>query len=177
MPGAPCEVTVAAEAADPDGDALTFAWSGCASGSQTRSSCRVERPGSMEAAVVVSDSKGNSTRASAVVEGINRPPEVMIGYVTAFAGSFELLGNVKDPEEGFPCGRQYCATAVTSGACGPAFLECTCLAGLVASVVKTASAGVCTVTFSLRDSWGLEGQSSFSFDVSRPSGRVASRHR
>ena len=108
---------------------------------------------------------------------VNRAPTVTIGYVTAFSGSFELLGNVQDPEEGFLCGRQYCGSAVTSGACGGVTLNCTCLAGLEAFVLKTASAGLCTVTFTLRDSLGTEGTSSFSFDVSRPSGPASSRRR
>ncbi len=102
-------------------------------------------------------------------------PEVTIGYVTAFPGSFELLGNVQDPEEGFLCGRQHCGSAGTSGACGAVTLNCTCLAGLEAFVLKTASAGMCTVTFTLKDSWGTDGRSSFSFDVNRPSGRASSR--
>ena len=95
--------------------------------------------------------------------------------IVVLSGSFELLGNVKDPEEGFLCGRQYCVSAATSGACGAASLECTCLAGLEARLAKTASTGVCTVTFTLKDSWGAEGQSSFSFDVNRAPGPASAR--
>ena len=108
-----------------------------------------------------------STNVPSPPPAVNRAPTVQIGYVTVFPGSFELLGNVLDPEEGLLCGRQYCVSAVTSGACGAVTLNCTCLAGLEAFVTKTANAGVCTVTFTLKDTQGLEGASSFSFDVSR----------
>jgi hypothetical protein len=127
---------------------------------------------------------GSSTPASPTMPGdvptdappvTNRAPEVTIGYVTAFTGSFELLGNVKDPEEGLLCGRQYCVSASATCACGAVTLNCSCLAGLEAFVMKTESAGVCTVTFTLKDSLGLEGQSSYSFDVSRPRGPASSR--
>jgi len=79
---------------------------------------------------------------------------------------FELLGNISDPDEGLLCGRQYCERVTAAGACGaPAFLDCTCLAGLEAQVHRTATTGLCTVTFSLKDSWGQIGTPSFTFDV------------
>jgi hypothetical protein len=104
--------------------------------------------------------------------GANQPPDIRIGYVTLLpsALTIDLLGNVIDPDEGFLCGRQYCVSAVASGACGggaPTYLDCTCLGGLEAQVKYTAAAGTCNVTFTLKDSWGQVGTPTYSFDVSR----------
>jgi hypothetical protein len=121
------------------------------------------------ASVEVSDNHDHTTRAGVVGYGTNFPPGVQIGYVTLFpSGTIELLGNVMDPEEGLLCGRTYCASASTSGACTLARFECTCLAGLEVDVVRTAPTGACTITFSLKDSWGQTGTPSVSIDVSNP---------
>ena len=106
--------------------------------------------------------------------GLNRPPDVQIGYVVLLpsGNAIDLLGNVWDPdEEGETCGRQYCVSAKAEGACRSAFLQCTCLAGLEAEVTRTAPSGICTVTFTLKDSWGQIGTPVYSFDVAnaRPS--------
>jgi hypothetical protein len=119
---------------------------------------------------MVSDDHGHDVRRDLVAAGggSNQPPGVQIGYITAFPGSFELLGNVADPDEpGSVCGQQYCVQAKTAGACGAvAYFSCTCLAGLEVDILKTATSGICTVTFTLKDSWGQIGTPSFSFDVS-----------
>jgi hypothetical protein len=169
LPGKPCTLDVLAEAADPDGDGIRYAWSGCASGTSARTTCVVAQPGPVTASVEVSDGHNAPARAVAVAQGSNRPPNVQIGYVSLFpSGSIEFLGNVEDPDEGFLCGRQYCGVATASGACANARLECTCLAGLEAYVTRTAPAGICTLTFTLRDSWEQVGTPSISFDVSNP---------
>jgi hypothetical protein len=119
--------------------------------------------------VEVSDGRGHVVHASGEGVGENRPPGVQIGYITAFPGSIELLGNVIDPDEGLRCGSQYCVSASASGACGPpATLRCTCLAGLEAYVTRTAPSGMCSVTISVKDSWGEPGSAIFTFDVSDP---------
>jgi hypothetical protein len=168
--GKPCTLEVVAQASDPDGDSLRYAWSGCASGTSAHATCLVQRPGTAVASVEVSDDHGHVVRSESpgTGGGTNRPPGLQIGYVTLLpnSNSFDLLGNVIDPDEGFLCGRQYCSTISASGACRGHYLDCTCLGGLEAEVTRTAPTGMCTVTFVLKDSWGQEGTPTFTFDVS-----------
>ena len=169
-PSPGCRLTVMVQASDPDGDALRYTWSGCAAGNATRATCAIDRPGSFDATVEVNDDHGHSVVASAGAHGTNQPPDVTIGYVVGSptAVPIELLGNIKDPEEGYLCGRQYCVSAVAEGACATSVsLDCTCLAGLDVFLSRTAPTGICTVTFTLKDSWGQIGTPKFSFDVSR----------
>jgi hypothetical protein len=110
-------------------------------------------------------------RVSAAVSGgdANRPPDVQIGYIVIpllAPGEIDVLGNVIDPDDGFLCGREYCGGVTSSGACGAAHLECTCLAGLEARILKTAAFGTCSLTFEVRDGWGAVGRPTITFDVS-----------
>jgi hypothetical protein len=161
-------VEMRAVAADPDGDPLTYSWKGCTSGQEPMSSCVIDAPGTVEAAVEVSDGRGGSAKAALPVHGINRPPYAVflpLQPPLRAGQAVAIYGNVKDPDDGFVCGRQWCVRAEASGACGPsAFLECTCLAGLEAEVRATGP-GTCAVTFTLKDDWGLEGQTVLRFDV------------
>jgi hypothetical protein len=172
QPGKPCALDVLAQASDLDGDPLKYEWSGCASGTAARATCVIERPGPATALVAVTDDHAHTVSSGVSVTGggMNHPPGVQIGgiWVSPTGLGFELFGNVDDPDEGFLCGRQYCDSATASGACGSAILQCTCLAGLDAFVSRTAASGVCTVTFTLKDSWGQIGTPSFSFDVNNP---------
>jgi len=169
QPGTPCTLNVLAQASDPDGDTLRYAWSGCAAGTSARAVCTVERPGAVAASVDVNDDHGHAVNGAVSGDGTNHPPVVQIEYITAFpSGGIELLGNVIDPDEGFLCGRQYCVSATASGACNSAWLDCTCLAGLEVQVTRTATSGMCTVTLSLKDSWGQSGTPAITFDVSNP---------
>jgi hypothetical protein len=93
---------------------------------------------------------------------------VQIGYVTLYSNTIEMLGVVFDPDEGFICERAYSGAATASGGYASPRLECTCLAGLEASVLRTAPSGICTVTFSVKDSWEPVGTPAISFDVSNP---------
>lgn len=171
LPGKPCTLTVIAQATDPDGDALRYQWSGCASGTASSASCTVERPGRVEAMAQVSDDQGHTATATAAGNGTNQAPGVHIGYISRYPAttSYGLLGNVIDPDEGFLCGRQYCESATASGACRLTRFECTCLGGLEADVAAIAgSTGSCTVTFTLKDSWGQVGTPSVTFDLANP---------
>lgn len=174
-PGVPCSLHLLAIATDPDGDPVTFEWSGCASGSQPRATCQVPRPGPVYASLRVSDNHGHAVTRELVGsgEGVNRPPGVQIGYVTTFPGSYELLGNVIDPDDGFQCGAQYCVAASGTGACGGGHLKCTCLGGLEATVMKTGTGGTCTVTFTLKDKWGEIGTPTYAFAVAAPAAPAA----
>ena len=166
----PCTLNVLAQASDPDGDALHYVWSGCATSTSARAVCTVERPGPVVASVEVGDDHGHTVRGEASGAGVNHPPGLQLGYITPFpSGSIELLGNVIDPDEGFLCGRQYCDSVAATGACRPlSELDCTCLAGLATDVFRTAASGMCTVTFTLKDSWGQVSTPSVTFDVANP---------
>lgn len=169
QPSKPCALELLAQASDADGDPLRYVWSGCAAGTSPRATCTVDRPGPANASVEVSDDHGHAVSSAVTGNGVNHPPGVQIGYITAFpSGGIELLGNVMDPDEGFLCGRQYCVSATASGACGSASLDCTCLAGLDTQVIRTAPSGTCTLAFSLKDSWGQLGTPTINFDINNP---------
>lgn len=159
LPGKPCTLTVKVDASDADGDSLSFAWSGCAAGASRQATCTVDRPGPVVAAVDVSDGHGHTVRGTASGGGTNQPPGVQILSVTPIDNvGAELFFSVIDPDEGFLCGKECCEPAAVSGACRPTVaLNCSCLSGLTAEVWWTASSGMCTVTFSVKDSWGLIG--------------------
>lgn len=169
MPATPCTIDVVAQVSDPDGDAVRYAWSGCATGTDARARCTVAAPGPATATVTVDDQRGHTSSASATVNGTNRPPDLFIGYImipAAAQGEIDILGAVMDPENGSPCGREYCGGITSSGACGRASLECTCLAGLEIRIVRTAATGVCSITPELKDVWGAVGTPTITLDVS-----------
>jgi hypothetical protein len=159
LPDKPCTLAVKADASDADGDPLTFVWSGCATGASSQATCTVDRPGPVVATVDVSDGHGHTVRGTAAGEGTNQPPIVQIGaFIPIGDAGAELFFSVFDPDEGYLCGWQYCESATASGACKPTVaLDCSCRAGLEAEVWWTASSGTCTVTFRVKDSWGLVG--------------------
>ena len=174
--GGPCSVKIVAQASDPDGDSLSYTWSGCTAGhSGTRATCVVGSPGPVDAILEVDDGRGHRTTARATAVGLNQPPGVFIGYVTLLpsGNAIDLLGAVTDPDEGGMCGSQYCVSAKAEGACRSAFLRCSCLAGLEAEVTPTAVSGICTVTFTLKDTWGQIGTPVYSFDVATARATVA----
>ena len=82
-PAAACTLAVVAQATDPDGDPLRYAWSGCASGTSGRATCTVDRIGSVVARVEVSDDHGHRVTGEASGEGRedpNRPPIVSVRF-------------------------------------------------------------------------------------------------
>jgi hypothetical protein len=173
LPRKACSVNVIATASPPSGDALIYSWSGCAVGTSGRAECTIDRPGEVTATVDVRDGQGRSARASIVAIGTNQPPSLTLGGI-AFesAGSFEVYGNVIDPEEGnLACSgtmsgnSQSCAytVAAATGDCGTVWVRCTCLAGLEVVAFKTAARGTPEtpeLTFELKDSWGLTAHAS-----------------
>lgn len=167
LPSKPCTLNLFAQASDPDGDALTYKWSGCGAGSSPRTTCTVDRLGAVQATVDVSDNHGHTANGSISATGTNHPPGVQIGYVTLLPTAvdvIDLLGNVIDPDEAL-CGRQYCVGVSASGACRSPYLDCSCLGGLEAEVTRTARTGTCTLAFTVKDSWGQVGMPTVSFDV------------
>ncbi len=75
-PGIPCPIDVIASASDPDGDALSYGWQGCAGGSAAAASCAVTSIAQHTARVTVTDTKGASASAEVVVSGTNSAPVV-----------------------------------------------------------------------------------------------------
>ena len=93
-----CALDVKASASDPDGDILTYAWSGCATGSSSAAVCTVKTPGPVTATVTVDDGHGHVANASASGEGevepVNRPPSVAV----VFPAGMQCA-----PQPGAPC--------------------------------------------------------------------------
>ncbi len=78
-----CTLEVAATASDPDSDPLTYAWSGCATGTSPTALCTIKDPGTVAATVTVEDGHGHTVSSSALGEGErepNRPPSVTVAF-------------------------------------------------------------------------------------------------
>ena len=178
MPGRQCTLPVVAQAAGFDGDALTYEWSGCGvRGYRAEGLCVVKDVGPVTATVQVSDANGHTATASVTGQGINRPPDyvnhpptVSFGYWTVFkppAISIEGLGAISDPDEGLltsGSGCPYLQAVKVSGDCEAdryMVLSCTQLEGLVLDIYRNKSSGTCSVTMTVRDSWGLPATSTF----------------
>jgi hypothetical protein len=173
LPGKPCTIPVNVNATDPDGDLLSYVWSGCATGTSRQVTCTVDRPGPVAATVDVSDGHGHTVRGTATGEGTNDRPRVSAscyprptGPTGALYGEFgydECYWDAWDLDEGHFCGCEHCESITASGACRIAWLDCTCRSGPEVDVAWTALSGTCTVTFNIKDSWGLIGTTAVSF--------------
>ncbi|MEP6918086.1 MAG: hypothetical protein ABJC89_20735 [Acidobacteriota bacterium] len=165
---APRTLEVVAQGVDPEGDNLHYSWSGCATGAGQHAVCTVAAPGPVAATVTVDDGFAHIVRASASATGINRLPDVSIGYVvipSGASGEIDVLGNVVDSEDGFLCGAEYCGGITYSGACGAASLSCSCLAGLEVRIVRTLAVGTSSINLEVKDRWGAVAQPTIAIDV------------
>jgi hypothetical protein len=69
-----CTVTFTASASDPDGDPLSYAWSGCTSGTGPSRTCQITALNTIVATVTVSDGRGGIASDSATATGVNQAP-------------------------------------------------------------------------------------------------------
>jgi hypothetical protein len=174
MPTKACYIGVQVQASDPDEDTLTYVWSGCATGTYIDAICTVSAPGDNVASVIVSDSHGHSVSANIASLGVNTAPHLELSAPFPLPGNtptMEMSGRIADTEEqlcgGAPFGGGACPLLVSgtiSGACKPIYaFNCSCFDGTFLDVYRTASSGECTATFTVQDSWGLQGTTSKTF--------------
>ena len=169
----PCWVTFEAAAEDPDGDSLSYSWSGCASGTQRRTQCEVRELGRHRASVEARDGRGGRASASGQAQGANRPPAwwgpnprrldpLPSGALLPFAG-----GQPDDPD-GDEDPNVLCTRVAfsVSGPCRAGLASC----GGVGDVfdvdfTTTTGPGTCVFVATTRDSWGAEGRYEIRFEV------------
>lgn len=174
----PCTVSFRAEASDPNGDVLSYRWSGCASGEAAESGCVIDELHTVTATVEVTDGRGGRAQVSKTAEGTNLPPSLGVFFCryrpsqnpgAPDCGAFETcpppiptngLGDCWDPtfdafdEEG---DREGCGPVIPSGAChGPiGIYECGGVEDAFSFEFRTgADEGDCVLQISVYDSWG-----------------------
>lgn len=79
----PCSLHVRASASDPDGDPLSYSWSGCTGGSGSEADCAVRSPDFYWATVEVRDGRGGAASDTVAIVGRNTggpntPPTVSL---------------------------------------------------------------------------------------------------
>lgn len=172
LPDRPCTVSVNATASDPDGDRLAYGWDGCAEGNAPLALCTVTRPGQFTATVLVADGQDHFTRATAIVEGINHAPVVVLaGRPPNPAPSNTLYSFVGqqpyDPDDDVSP-NQLCtrATVTATGPCRAGLAMCGGVGDAFDWDVRTLQGpGTCVVEARVVDNWGAVGIDRFSFQV------------
>jgi hypothetical protein len=119
----PCTIELRVEAEDPDGDAMTYSWSGCAAGSTTPTArCTLSTVGEVSAMVTVQDVRGGSTSRDIVLEGVNGAPVVTGGQILRGYTQARFVATASDPNgDGMTCG--WAGTCLCQHASGSS-LEC-----------------------------------------------------
>jgi hypothetical protein len=144
-----CTLTARAVASDPDGDPLTYVWSGCASGTEVTAQCSVLAPGVVSAVVVVSDGHGGVTAVSADALGTDADPIVTGGRVIQ-GPQAQLSAQFSDPD-GDPLTCGWSGDCTCTGQASTFNLSCDVPAG----------AGSCSMLFQCTDVFGASGQTRF----------------
>jgi hypothetical protein len=170
---APCIAEFVADASDPDGDEVSYAWSGCASGDSRRVTCDVSTLSQYEVRVVVRDGRGGKDDATATARGVNSPPRVR------YASPGSLVPNTVthtesehpfDDPDGDEDPVELCLSAAvtTSGPCSAALGSGICGitgAPLRLDIRTLSGPGSCMLYISVRDSWGTVGRRFYEIPV------------
>jgi hypothetical protein len=164
-PTTPCTVPVTATATDPQNDPLTYAWSGCCSGTGTSSVCTVRTLAANTCTVVVSDNNGHSTSASKTVTGVNQAPTCSVGALTrqdgVGAATYDWHGTDSDADTAFTC-----RPRTAPGNIGASIGACT--AGRLDIMAQCYSTTTETLTITIKDAWGAAGTCSNSLTCTKP---------
>ncbi|HEX6737330.1 MAG TPA: hypothetical protein VF310_03550, partial [Vicinamibacteria bacterium] len=97
-PNPVCNLDLAATAEDPDGDTLSYVWSGCASGSDRTARCSLAAAGHFVAVVTVQDTRGGTTTVSVGLDGTNARPVVRGGQVFKGVAPVRFLVTEEDAD-------------------------------------------------------------------------------
>ncbi len=146
-----CTISVTAVAQDAEGDALEYAWSGCASGAARLAECRLRHLGAATAIVSVRDSRGGVAVGAATVSGTNAVPVIPRLGPEQRPSPSRLLVEPVDPDPGDDprCGWRG---------------DCTCTGDLQswsANCELPGGATACVMTAICWDEWGGVGEARF----------------
>ncbi|MDZ4676339.1 MAG: hypothetical protein SGI74_02425 [Oligoflexia bacterium] len=119
----PCDPTFTVHATDPDGDTLSYQWSGCSVGTGRTISCHVSFIVPVVATVRVFDNRGGVTQVTESVIGLNHPPTAVVTGENCF----------------YPCDADFTAIATDDENDILTYLWSGCATG-------TASTATCNVT-------------------------------
>ena len=170
----PCRLDFEAVASDPDGDHLTYSWSGCASGSGTRATCSIDAVQTFTARVTVRDGSGGSAQASGTALGVNLPPNVRVGGPPSPALSntfYPTAGNQPDDPEEDADPNQLCthASVTAHGPCRAVLAQCGGVGDVFdVDITTLAGPGTCTLEAKVSDPWGAVGTDRYVFEVLPP---------